>query len=31
VEGHLLRLYAKLGVNDRAELATVITAPAKNA
>jgi len=31
VEGHLHRLYAKLGVNDRAELASVIASPAKNA
>jgi DNA-binding NarL/FixJ family response regulator len=31
VEGHLHRLYAKLGVNDRAELASVMAAPAENA
>jgi DNA-binding CsgD family transcriptional regulator len=31
VEGHLHRLYSKLGVNDRAELASVMAVPAKNA
>jgi DNA-binding CsgD family transcriptional regulator len=31
VEGHLHRLYAKLGVNDRSELAPVVRAPAENA
>jgi DNA-binding CsgD family transcriptional regulator len=31
VEGHLHRLYAKLGVNDRSELAPVVRAPTENA
>lgn len=31
VEGHLHRLYAKLGVNDRRDLAAFVTAPTENA
>jgi DNA-binding CsgD family transcriptional regulator len=31
VEGHLHRLYAKLGVNDRSELAPVVRSPTENA
>ena len=31
VEGHLHRIYAKVGVNDRGELAAVLGAPPENA
>ena len=31
VEGHLHRLYAKLGVNDRSELASLVASPPENA